>query len=95
MSIYEENAELLKILAHPTRIEIMKELINRGTCNVKELVDILNIPQSTVSQHLAKLKSRRIVVNNRKGLEVYYSAPKSNVTSIMKILLDKQLVSLE
>lgn len=95
MSIYEENAMLLKVLAHPTRIEIMQELIRRGTCNVSELVDVLNIPQSTVSQHLGKLKSQKLIVNNRKGLEVYYSAPKSKGSFIIEILLDKKLVPLE
>ncbi|MGE7883692.1 ArsR/SmtB family transcription factor [Bacillus sp. NPDC094077] len=88
MSIYEKNADFLKILANPTRIKIIEVLITRGTCNVKELVDILNIPQSTVSQHLAKMKSQKIVTNNRQGLEVYYSAQKSKVIPIVEILLD-------
>ncbi|MCU5669007.1 metalloregulator ArsR/SmtB family transcription factor [Bacillus cereus] len=88
MSIYETNAELLKILGHPVRLEIMIELISRGTCNVSELVSILKIPQSTVSQHLGKLKSQKLVIQNRKGLGVYYSAPKSKETYIIQILLD-------
>ncbi|HFU7090053.1 TPA: ArsR/SmtB family transcription factor [Bacillus cereus] len=95
MSIYETNAELLKTLAHPVRLEIMIELISRGTCNVSELVGILKIPQSTVSQHLGKLKSQKLVMQNRKGLEVYYSAPKSKETYIVQILLGKRLVPLK
>ncbi|PFO90336.1 ArsR/SmtB family transcription factor [Bacillus cereus] len=90
MSNYQDKADLLKVLAHPTRIKVIEELITRGTCSVNELVNIINIPQSTVSQHLAKLKSQKIVVDNRKGIEVYYRVQKSKVISILELLLDKK-----
>jgi DNA-binding transcriptional ArsR family regulator len=85
---YEKNAEVLKALAHPTRIKILKELITRGACNVNQIVDILGIPQSTVSQHLSKMKSQKLIRNDRKGLEVYYSAQNKTINSIVEILLD-------
>ncbi|MBJ8204960.1 helix-turn-helix transcriptional regulator [Bacillus cereus] len=93
MSIYETNSELLKTLHVP--LEIMRKLISRGTCNVNELVGILNVPQSTVSQHLGKLKSQKLIMGNRNGLEIYYSVPKSKGTYIIQILLDKKLVPLK
>ncbi|TKI28393.1 ArsR/SmtB family transcription factor, partial [Bacillus mycoides] len=58
MTTYVESAEILKVLAHPVRITILKELITRGACSVNQIVDILRIPQSTVSQHLSKMKSQ-------------------------------------
>ncbi|MEH6934061.1 MULTISPECIES: ArsR/SmtB family transcription factor [Bacillus] len=85
---YEKNAEVLKALAHPIRIKILKELITRGVCNVTQIVDILGIPQSTVSQHLSKMKSQKLIMNDRKGLEVYYSAQNKTINSIVEILLD-------
>ncbi|MBE7123833.1 ArsR/SmtB family transcription factor [Bacillus cereus] len=85
---YEKNAEVLKVLAHPTRIKILKELITRGTCNVTQIVDILGIPQSTVSQHLSKMKSQKFIMSDRKGLAVYYSAQNKTINSIVEILLD-------
>ncbi len=85
---YEKNAEVLKALAHPIRIKILKELITRGACNVTQIVDILGIPQSTVSQHLSKMKSQKLIMNNRKGLEVYYNAQNKTINSIVEILLD-------
>ncbi|EJQ37313.1 hypothetical protein IEE_05245 [Bacillus cereus BAG5X1-1] len=85
---YEKNAEVLKALAHPIRIKILKELITRGACNVTQIVDILGIPQSTVSQHLSKMKSQKLIMNDRKGLEVYYSAQNKTINSIVEILLD-------
>nr|WP_088327670.1 metalloregulator ArsR/SmtB family transcription factor [Bacillus cereus] len=85
---YEKNAEALKVLAHPIRFEILKELITRGACNVNQLVDILDVPQSTMSQNLSKMKSQKLIRNDRKGLEVYYSAQNKTINSIVKILLD-------
>ncbi|WP_144505668.1 ArsR/SmtB family transcription factor [Bacillus mycoides] len=85
---YEKSAEALKVLAHPTRIKILKELIKRGACNVNQIVDILGMPQSTVSQHLSKMKSQKLIRNDRKGLEVYYSAQNKTINSIVEILLD-------
>lgn len=85
---YEKDAEVFKALAHPIRIKILKELIIRGACNVTQIVDMLGIPQSTVSQHLSKMKSQKLVMNNRKGLEVYYSAQNKTINSIVEIILD-------
>lgn len=85
---YEEHAEVLKVLAHPARIKILKELITRGACSVNQIVDILGIPQSTVSQHLSKMKSQKLIRADRKGLEVYYSAQNKTVNYIVQILLD-------
>jgi len=85
---YKKNAEVLKTLAHPIRIKILKELITRGACNVTQIVDILGIPQSTVSQHLSKMRSQKLIMNDRKGLEVYYSAQNKTINSIVEILLD-------
>lgn len=84
---YEKDAEVFKALAHPIRIKILKELITRGACNVTQIVDMLGIPQSTVSQHLSKMKSQKLVMNNRKGLEVYYSAQNKTINSIVEIIL--------
>ncbi|MGH1328705.1 ArsR/SmtB family transcription factor [Bacillus pretiosus] len=85
---YEKDAEVFKALAHPVRIKILTELIIRGACNVTQIVDILGIPQSTVSQHLSKMKSQKLVMSDRKGLEVYYSAQNKTINSIVEILLN-------
>ena len=89
---YEKNAEVLKVLVHPIRIKILKELITRGACNVTQIVDILGIPQSTVSQHLSKMKSQKLIMSDRKGLQIYYSAQNKTINSIVEILLDLKLL---
>jgi ArsR family transcriptional regulator len=49
--------------------------------------ECLNLPQSTVSQHLAKLKSAGIIEGERKGLEVCYKVVDEEVKKIVEILL--------
>ncbi|HPJ71838.1 MAG TPA: metalloregulator ArsR/SmtB family transcription factor, partial [bacterium] len=49
--------ELLKALGHPVRLKIVDGLMSHS-CNVGEIVDGLGLPQSTVSQHLAVLRTR-------------------------------------
>jgi len=84
--IYEKNAEKIKVLAHPHRLCIVKGLIE-NKCNVTKIQECLGLPQSTVSQHLAKLKSAGIIDGERKGLEVCYRVVDEDIISITKILL--------
>ncbi|WP_395185392.1 helix-turn-helix transcriptional regulator [Bacillus cereus] len=57
-TITDENIEMLKRLSHPIRVEIITILMQCSTLNVSELVNKLQIPQSTVSQHLSKMKGK-------------------------------------
>ncbi|MFL0198890.1 ArsR/SmtB family transcription factor, partial [Clostridium sp. WILCCON 0269] len=58
---YNEIAEILKVLAHPVRICIVKGLLDNGECNVSHMQNCLNVPQSTISQHLQKLRAAGII----------------------------------
>ncbi|MFD3447382.1 ArsR/SmtB family transcription factor [Microbacteriaceae bacterium 4G12] len=69
---FEDAAGMMRAIAHPVRLGILKELIENGPTNVTTLVEDFDIPQSTISQHLSKLKSNQIVKGRRYGLEVYY-----------------------
>lgn len=69
---YQEVAEILKVLGHPVRLCIVDGLLRNKGCNVSYMQSCLNIPQSTVSQHLSKLKSAGIIVGERNGLEIKY-----------------------
>ncbi|MCQ6306769.1 ArsR/SmtB family transcription factor, partial [Bacillus cereus] len=53
---YEQSADILSVLGNPTRLYIVHMLINKGPLNVSELWKTMDLPQSTVSQHLLKLK---------------------------------------
>ncbi|SDI02266.1 ArsR/SmtB family transcription factor [Proteiniclasticum ruminis] len=69
---FTNAAELLKILGHPVRLCILKGILTTGGCNVTHMTDCLNLPQSTISQHIQKLKSAGIIEGERKGLEITY-----------------------
>ncbi|WP_242272938.1 metalloregulator ArsR/SmtB family transcription factor [Bacillus cereus group sp. BfR-BA-01538] len=83
--IPEEDVELIKVMAHPVRLRIVSELTYYKMCNVTQLTEILRLPQSTVSQHLSKL--RGIVLRaERRGLEIYYYIDNSKARQIVRIL---------
>lgn len=82
-SEYTEIAELLKVMAHPVRLCIIKGLIDKGECNVTHMQNCLNKPQSTVSQHLQKLRAAGIIESRRDGLEIYYRMINQSVKNIM------------
>lgn len=69
--ILEEDVEVLKAKVHPIRLQIVNELMYHKTCNITQLIEILNLPQSTVSQHLSKLRGT-VLRAERKGLEMHY-----------------------
>lgn len=85
---YNDVAELLKTLAHPIRLCIVSNLLNKGESNVTDMQDCLDIPQSTLSQHLQKLRSARVLESKRKGLEVYYQISDVKVAELIKTLLE-------
>jgi predicted transcriptional regulator len=55
----------------------------KGSCNVSYMQDCLNLPQSTVSQHLQKLKSLGIIKGERNGLQVNYKIANETIINII------------
>ena len=84
-SKFIQKSELLKALAHPTRICIVKNLMEKKS-NVTNIQGCLDLPQSTVSQHLFKLKAAGIIKGERKGLEISYQVINEDIRKIIKIL---------
>jgi DNA-binding transcriptional ArsR family regulator len=69
-----ENAssDAFQALAHPTRIAII-ELLGDRELSAGDLIERLAIEQANVSQHLAVLRSRQLVVSRKTGNKVFYS----------------------
>ena len=88
---YNETAEMLKVLAHPVRLCIINGLMGEGECNVSHMQDCLGIPQSTLSQHLQKLRMAKLIVGKRNGLEINYSISDERVREIVKILMKTKI----
>ncbi|EJV85266.1 ArsR/SmtB family transcription factor [Bacillus mycoides] len=83
--ITEEDVDMLKIMAHPIRLQIINELIQYKKCNVTQLMELLKIPQSIVSQHLSKMRGK-VLKAERKGLEMYNYITNLKASQIVGIL---------
>ncbi|MFC1556031.1 ArsR/SmtB family transcription factor [candidate division KSB1 bacterium] len=68
----EARANILKAMAHPTRLFILEELAH-GEKNVGELTGMIGADTSTVSKHLSLLKTEGIIADEKRGQSVYYS----------------------
>jgi DNA-binding transcriptional ArsR family regulator len=69
---YAARARIMKALAHPTRLFIVDELAKREK-SVLELTELIGADMSTVSKHLAILRSSGIVKDEKRGAKVFYS----------------------
>ena len=58
----QDLANFAKAMSHPARISILKVLAQRNQCICGEIVELLPLAQSTVSQHLKELKTDPAVV---------------------------------
>ena len=67
----EARAEVMRALGHPSRLFIVDEL-SRGERCVCELTDMIGADISTVSKHLSVLKKAGLVVDDRRGVQVWY-----------------------
>lgn len=80
---YEEKAELLKALAHPLRLRIVRGLLKNGCRNVSCMEEGTGQSQSCISQHLTRLKAAGVVRSARSGNEVYYEIADRQVAEIL------------
>ena len=83
----EEISEILKALAHPVRLCIARGLLERGECNVTNMQNRLDMPQSTVSQHVQKLKSAGVIIGERSGLEINYRIKDEKVKKLVSSII--------
>lgn len=65
------KAELFKALGHPVRIRIL-EILRDGEQTVSGLQQVLGIEMPSVSQQLAVLRTRQLVVGRKEGTNVIY-----------------------
>ncbi|MFQ5508336.1 MAG: ArsR/SmtB family transcription factor [Leptospirillia bacterium] len=83
--INQLHAELCQALADPKRLLILYAL-GDGSLSVGDLADRLGLRQSNVSQHLAVLRDRGLVVAQRAGTTVYYSIKYPMVLEALDLL---------
>lgn len=82
---FKEEAQYLKVLAHPTRLRIIEVLSQQEHC-VSNLETLLNLKQANVSQHLALLSSAGIVASRRDGMRICYSLADPLALEVLRLL---------
>lgn len=85
----EQNAtkaeSLMKALSNKHRLMILC-LLQQGELSVSALNELIPIPQSTLSQHLAWLRREKYVSTRREAQTIYYQLDDSNVTKVINVL---------
>lgn len=92
----EFKAEFFKALAHPMRIQIL-DILRDGEHSVNELRDILNVEAANVSQQLAILRTKNLVVYRKEGNCVYYSVRDPMIFQLLDVacnIFNNHLISI-
>lgn len=83
--LYEIKANLFKSLAHPARIRVLEVLVAAdGPVAVSELLSILDVEASLLSQHLSVLRRHHIVTSTRSGNTVTYELAHTQVADLLR-----------
>lgn len=79
------KASIFQALAHPTRIAIV-EILRNGELSAGAMQERLGVEQANLSQHLAILRSRQIVLNRKEGNQVFYSLKNPVLVEVLDIM---------
>lgn len=82
MNTYHDQARLLKLMAHPMRLQILDLLRCSEEC-VCHLSAVLNKPQPYVSQQLAILREAGLILDRKEGTNVFYGLDDSNAAAVL------------
>jgi ArsR family transcriptional regulator len=78
-------SELMKTLGHKDRLMVLCHLIS-GEKSVGELAGLLAIPQSPLSQHLARMRKEKLVVTRREAQTIYYSIASEEAARVVGLM---------
>jgi ArsR family transcriptional regulator len=78
------STEILRALAHPLRMQILKFIDDNDNINVNKIYNTLGLEQSITSQHLRILRLAGIVNTNRDGKFIHYSIDYNKISKAVK-----------
>ena len=84
-SLRQFKTEIFQTLANPTRIAALDEL-RHGELTVSDIVSRLGVEQSNLSQHLAIMRARQIVITRKSGNQVYYSVRDPLIFELLDVM---------
>lgn len=79
------KADIFQALAHPTRVAIV-EVLCEEEVSAGGLIERLGVEQANLSQHLAVLRAKRIVVNRKEGNQVFYSIRSRHLITVLQAM---------
>jgi ArsR family transcriptional regulator len=82
------KAGVFQALGHPTRIAIVELLRDEKSVPVSRIHDRLGLEQANVSQHLAVLRAKQIVIGRKEGNQVFYSLRDPILGKILNLMRD-------
>ena len=82
----EALAALSWAIAHPIRVRILELLLEREACVCGELVELLPVAQSTVSQHLKIMKEAGLILGDVDGPKVCYCVNSAGLAKLKKLV---------
>ena len=82
----QKIADLAKVLGHPARIAILRILAEKNTCICGEIVEVLPLAQSTVSQHLKELLQAGLIKGTVDGLKSCYCINRETLNQLSEDL---------
>jgi DNA-binding transcriptional ArsR family regulator len=82
----ETAASMLKAIAHPMRIAILKHLEGGKKLTVTQIHEMLEIEQSTTSHHLGILRDKGVLCSKREGKNTYYYLKYEVLSQIVECL---------
>lgn len=83
-----EAAQLLKLLGNESRLLVLCFLAVRGEMTVGELVDVVKLSQSALSQHLARLREDGLVTFRRESQTLHYRVSDARALRLLAVLKD-------
>jgi len=82
-----EAESFLKALANRHRLMVLCEL-HKGELSVTKLQEAIGLSQSSLSQHLARLRADELVKTRRSSQTIYYSLANANVSRVIGLLYE-------
>src|SRR4030095_14484559 len=87
---FQEIARFAKAISHPARVAILETLAEKNSCICGEIVEVMPLSQSTVSQHLKELKDAGIIQGELQGPKscycINYTSLKKNFEALNKLI---------
>ena len=92
--LYELHASICQTLSNPKRLEVI-DCLRNGELPVIRLAEVTQINQANLSQHLALMREKGILITRREGINVYYRLSNPKITQACDLMRQVLLEHLE